>query len=59
MVEGVGIVFLRESGILEHINTINVFLLFSLNYSGEFFLRGRLWQIIMFILVRQARQKEP
>lgn len=37
MVEGVGIVFLRESGILEHINTINVFLLFSLNYSGEFF----------------------
>ena len=26
MVEGVGIVFLRESGILEHINTINVFL---------------------------------
>ena len=29
--------FLRESGILEHINTINVFLLFSLNYSGEFF----------------------
>ena len=37
MVEGVGIVFLRESGILEHIDTINVFLLFSLNYSGEFF----------------------
>lgn len=58
MVEGVGIVFLRESGILEHINTINVFLLFSLNYSGEFFFRGRLWQIIMFILVRQARRKE-
>ena len=37
VVEGVGIVFLRETVILDHINTINVFLLFSLNYSGEFF----------------------